>query len=1257
MKREKTLRIKNKIISVLMSLAVLVTVIFAVPVSVAKAAEGEIPAVRFHSWDNSARMEYTVNVTKGKTYTLSFLWISTLDHDNQFQIDGLKLTTNNNPENGAVVKLPEGRYRYTFTAIADTVKLTAIGENYPAEREFYFADVQLVETDENGRPVENGEIVDCDSEDFSGWSITNPYGYNVWPTSVKSDFFERDEVSAVHLVRDAATGMDYEVNLTVGKTYTFKALWKYIQGENTDIYLSGGAVDNIGSIIIRDEVQGSAIYNENGEVKYTFKAAAEDMKISVRHNSLATVDAYFANPEIFESDPEGNPVDGGESVYVEPDYSKWYIWYSNWGFEYVTLKKSFFERPFYALTDLNVGYRLVPDFNPEVFEYTVEVPHDVKSLKIEYTLAGGAVLGGITGNENFSDTEINKVVISADNYKGILCEYILNVKRERLKPEITMLDGASVRYNSPTGLRFETKITGLEELDEIGASYKVGTLIVPTDYLDGIDFTAGSLMASGKKFLDIKQTVWAHTPTEQEPYYIMNSVIFDIKNSNFNRAFSARTYVDVTYADGITERCYGAYSAVRNTRSVYEVAYKALNDTENVISAEQRSKLDVYSDEVEARADEIMYLQWDSVSKTMYVAQKYSDTENFVMAVRPTGVNQLMNIAPPRFAATANGAIVSDLSNIYERSGAEGMSESDWLGPHYINGSWYGGTHGTDSEQGDPTAFCDNIQIRVNGKAVSEENNLNSYAAALELTWDNYVGSTVKEKALLVEHHTLSFDGTTWDVETEIEFLQDIVWMSFYGMQSVYGVWAGQVSYNESAPQRIDVSASGGNSYNTSSNDPYCDTMLLRKDNDCLEMYIDNNYGMGDRRYLNTNDGAFTINYNSPKNGKSYFGLVSGNNEIKAGNTERFCGYYRFYSTDISQEGIYERSIINEGDKTRIANVMQKAASGQPVTVGVIGGSITQGSAASAADKSYAALVKVWWEDNFPDSEITFINAGKGDTTSLMGVGRAEEDLLCRNPDFVIVEFSVNDIDNEIYQESYEGLVRKILNSENQPALLMLMMMNNTGWNCEKYHLPVSLHYDLPVISYQKALWPSVGGRVYDWGTLSPDTIHPNDFGHSIAASLITNYLSGIKNNINKFAGAVSEIPSAFNENNFENAVRYTHDTLNGTFGSFTENDNTFQFSSGWTAVGSGEPMTFTLDNVKRVYIVYYQDSTGNGGTADIALDGNTVGSINADFSGGWNRSEIFEVLNAENSGTHTIKISPTSANGKSISISGIIVS
>ena len=681
--REKNFRLNNKIISAFMSLALFISFCFVSPVNTVKAAEGEIPAVRFHSWDTSARMDYTAEVTAGKTYTLSFLWISTLDHDNQFQIDGLKLTTNDTPENGTTVKLPEGRYSYTFTAAADTVKLTAIGENYPNEREFYFADVRLIETDENGKPLKNGEVVDCNSDDFSKWVITNPYNYNVYPTYVKSDFFERDEVNAAHLVKNANTGMNYEVDLTPGKTYTFTAYWKYLAGEATDIQLLGGAVNNVGSIIVRDEPQSAATYSENGQVKYTFTAAADDLTVSVRHNSNTQVDAYFANPEIFESDADGNPTDGGENVYIEPNYSKWYIWYSEWGFEYLTVKKSFFELPYYGLADLDVGYDLNPDFAPNVLNYTVTVPHYVRSLDINYTLASNATFKEISGNENFRDDEINKVIVSVSNYKGELLEYTINVNRERLKPEITMLDGASVRYASPAGLRFETKIEGLHELEEIGASCEAGTLIVPADYLDGIDFTEEALIASGKKFLDIKQSVWAHIPTEEEPYYIMNAVISDIKDSNYNRAFSARTYVDVTYADGVTERSYGEYSAVRNTRSVYEVARKALNDTESVIDEEQKSKLEVYTNAVEARANEIMYLQWDAGSKTMYAVQKYSDTENFVMAVRPTGVNQLMNIAPPRFVATSDGAIVSDLRQMYERSGAEGMSESDWLGPHY----------------------------------------------------------------------------------------------------------------------------------------------------------------------------------------------------------------------------------------------------------------------------------------------------------------------------------------------------------------------------------------------------------------------------------------------------------------------------------------------------------------------------------------------------------------------------------------------
>jgi lysophospholipase L1-like esterase len=42
-------------------------------------------------------------------------------------------------------------------------------------------------------------------------------------------------------------------------------------------------------------------------------------------------------------------------------------------------------------------------------------------------------------------------------------------------------------------------------------------------------------------------------------------------------------------------------------------------------------------------------------------------------------------------------------------------------------------------------------------------------------------------------------------------------------------------------------------------------------------------------------------------------------------------------------------------------------------------------------------------------AKFDYINAGIGGTTSQFGVTRVENYLLCYHPDFVIVEFSVND--------------------------------------------------------------------------------------------------------------------------------------------------------------------------------------------------------------------------------------------------------
>lgn len=87
-------------------------------------------------------------------------------------------------------------------------------------------------------------------------------------------------------------------------------------------------------------------------------------------------------------------------------------------------------------------------------------------------------------------------------------------------------------------------------------------------------------------------------------------------------------------------------------------------------------------------------------------------------------------------------------------------------------------------------------------------------------------------------------------------------------------------------------------------------------------------------------------------------------------------------------------------DDAALAAVMRKAEAGEPVTIACIGGSITQGTISNGSDdsgvadkKCYADLFFSWWEQTFPDTEFTFINAGIGATDSYIGVHRVQRDI------------------------------------------------------------------------------------------------------------------------------------------------------------------------------------------------------------------------------------------------------------------------
>ena len=125
-------------------------------------------------------------------------------------------------------------------------------------------------------------------------------------------------------------------------------------------------------------------------------------------------------------------------------------------------------------------------------------------------------------------------------------------------------------------------------------------------------------------------------------------------------------------------------------------------------------------------------------------------------------------------------------------------------------------------------------------------------------------------------------------------------------------------------------------------------------------------------------------------------------------------------------EDMIRRAVINEGNTARLADAMKRAKAGEQITIGTIGGSITQGTAASTTDERYANRALEWWTKAFPQAQLDFVNAGIGATDSYIGVHRVDADLLSKKPDVVIVEFSVNDTDAALNLQTYDSLVRLV---------------------------------------------------------------------------------------------------------------------------------------------------------------------------------------------------------------------------------------
>ena len=209
---------------------------------------------------------------------------------------------------------------------------------------------------------------------------------------------------------------------------------------------------------------------------------------------------------------------------------------------------------------------------------------------------------------------------------------------------------------------------------------------------------------------------------------------------------------------------------------------------------------------------------------------------------------------------------------------------------------------------------------------------------------------------------------------------------------------------------------------------------------------------------------------------------------------------------------IKQRGIVSHGDVSRLAAVMAKARRGEEICVAAIGGSITAGGLQTKDPKNrYIARVADWFTQTFPKAKVRFVNAGIGGTNSLYGAMRVQRDVLSKKPDFVIVEYAVNDNHPvPMFWGSYEGVLRQILREPQQPAVVQLFFMQRKGENAQETQHMLGRHYDLPMVSFRDAWWPEIYSGRTKWEDMYADVVHPNDTGHILASELLIALLKDV---------------------------------------------------------------------------------------------------------------------------------------------------
>ncbi|WVQ70607.1 hypothetical protein IAR50_000126 [Cryptococcus sp. DSM 104548] len=231
-----------------------------------------------------------------------------------------------------------------------------------------------------------------------------------------------------------------------------------------------------------------------------------------------------------------------------------------------------------------------------------------------------------------------------------------------------------------------------------------------------------------------------------------------------------------------------------------------------------------------------------------------------------------------------------------------------------------------------------------------------------------------------------------------------------------------------------------------------------------------------------------------------------------------FCPVFGPGDAIASRRGQFEllRSRLHLGTGARVQRVLQKAMSGAPVTISILGGSVSACMGAGddpTHEKCYPHRLFDWWNTVFPHPANELTNGATPKTDSAY-YAYCNSHHLPDKTDLVILEFDAADPNDPEWLQHFELLVRSVLVRPEMPAVIILghfspqVQAQNGFAGPEILHNVVGQFYDVPHIS--------VKGLLYEQYLASPDQArsafyndpaHANFNGHGLISDILVSYL------------------------------------------------------------------------------------------------------------------------------------------------------